>query len=808
MRKIGIVALIITLTMVFNSGPVVGQTAQYLNEEYRYFDELQPVHVTDIINTEEFISSAIDNTRLRNPDLYARALYKAGIQETEVSYEVGDEHTFFVLKFDGQTGARYSTGWFDEVTARLMAVGDVSQVWVSVDELENEHVTQNEIDTIMEALEERTPSASYDPDNGIFELVRRYFGSPPNIDQNGNKGAGNGRTDVLLTDIDDGWDPDERGGFVAGFFITLDQNTTQQFSNRRDIIYVDTYPGIYNPLQESRNPNRPLSTLAHEFQHLVFHNYRGTVGDETWLNEGLSEFSEAFCGFGLRSPAQYFSNTNRSMTRWGETTSEEVLRDYSRVALWTMYLWEQLGNDYIRRLVQLPTTYGRGIQIVNRAAQEVGSERRFPDLFQHFNIANYVNDKNVDRRYGYDYSFDGRPDPRQYHNDPNVSRQGIQMPAYASYFIEYTLGDSLEIRFNSSSNITIKAIEVGRDVVNVVPVSVGETYIQNDYGEVYRTIMFAVINSGASTVSFDYASEGGFRYFVDEYKFDDGTPRAFSGQAAYLGFPSSEEYIRSGWAVRFTPEFPENQLLQARIFAVFEQEFQGSDVPDDVSKSFYFHVWGDDNGNPGEDLIEPFIVETTRESFTQDFLDIDLYDYAGELRDIQGPVYIGFTHDNEYSVYVGMTNQLNQNRTFAFFGPHHPSNPNRWARMFDLTVGDDISLEGWNMMMRAVFAVYDPDRRIEPLPEKFVLEQNYPNPFNQETTIRYDLPIDSEVKIEIFDVLGRKVKTLVDDFKEAGTYPVIWNATDERGIIVSSGVYYYRMISGETVTTKKMILLR
>lgn len=809
MRTIVVLATIFLVSIIC-IGPLSGQAHQHYSENHAHYQDVKPIHITDIINTEEFISSAIENTRIRNPHLYERALEKAAIEKAEVVYSVGDEHTFYVLKFDDRTGSQYSAGWFDEINARLMAIGDVSQVWVAIAELENENVTQTEIDAIMEALEERTPPNSYDPDKGIFELVEKHFGLPPNIDQNGNRGAGNGKTDVLLVDIIDGWEPDSQRGFIAGFFFTLDQNTTQQFSNRRDIVYIDTYPGIYNPIQERRNPSRPLSTLVHEFQHLVFHNYRGTSQEETWLNEGLSEFSEAFCGFGLRSPARYFSNTNRSMTYWGESTSEDVLQDYSRVALWTMYLWEQLGNEFITKLVQTPSSFGRGIQIVNRAASDVGSALRFPDLFTHFNLANFVNDTNIDPRFGYRYSFTGRPSPRGYHNDPNVNRQGIQVAPYASYFIEYSLGDSLEIRFDSSNDFTLHAVEIARDRINVKPVSIGERYVQYDYGDVYRTIVFVIMNTGGTTVTFNYASEGGLRYFVDEYKFDDGSPKQITpGGATFLGFPNGEQYIGAGWAVQFEPEFPENQLLSARVYAAFGQEFQGSTVPADAPKSFNFHVWGDNNGSPGANLIEPFVIETTRQNFPGDFMDIELYDYAEYLTDIQGPIYVGFTHDTEYSVSVGMTNLLpNENRTFAFNGPNHPTQPDRWNRMFDLQLGSGTSLQGWNMMMRAVFAVYDPDRREVEIPESFELAQNYPNPFNQTTTIRYSLPTDGEVKIEIFDMLGRKVKTLVDDFRSEGIHTVAWNATDERGVVVSSGVYYYRMSSGESMMTNKMVFLR
>jgi hypothetical protein len=770
-------------------------------------EELKPVHITDIINTPEFIDRAIKETELRNPDLYKRVVQDAVQAAEEDEYEVGDERTFYILKFEGRSGTQLNAGWFDEVTFRLMQIGDLSQIWVSVEELENEHVTQTEVDAIYNSLEVSTSSNSRDPDRGIFDLVETYFGLPPNMGPNGIKGMGDGKTSVLITDIKDGWEPGQ--GFVAGFFFSYDQGTGE-FSNRGDIIYVDSYPGIYNPSTESRNPSRPLSTLAHEFQHLVFHNYRGTTTEETWLNEGLSEYSEAVCGFALRSPGLYFANTNRAMNSWSESTSPDVLADYSRVALWTQYIAEQMGEEFVRHLVQLPASFGRGVFIVNRAAQEVGSDLNFAELFRNFTRANVINDKTVDQRYGYTYSFGGRPEPKQYHNDPNVSRNNIGLQRYASYYIEYAYGDSLEITFTSPSDISITAVEIGADEVSVVPIAVGEKYQQWEYGTRYRSIMFVVTNTSASNTTFSYESTGGFRYYVDEYSFDDGTPRPFSGQAAYLGFPGTEAYFGSGWAVRFTPELPENVLVGARIYAVFEQEFDGSDAPLDSPKSFLFHVWGDDNGAPGEELIEPFAVETVRDDFPGTFLDVDLMGYADQLTNIPGPVYIGFTHNTNYSVYVGMTNMLQtSNRTYAFFGPNHPNSPNQWSEMFDLSVGDGVSLRGWNMMMRALFAVYDPDRDTGEIPETYALMQNYPNPFNQSTTILYELPNDGRVTIRIYDILGREVRTLVDEFKEEGIHPAVWNSRNNAGQVVSSGVYFYRMTAGADFSSvKKMVFVR
>ena len=89
------------------------------------------------------------------------------------------------------------------------------------------------------------------------------------------------------------------------------------------------------------------------------------------------------------------------------------------------------------------------------------------------------------------------------------------------------------------------------------------------------------------------------------------------------------------------------------------------------------------------------------------------------------------------------------------------------------------------------------------VPNSYVLFQNYPNPFNPSTTIRYSIINPDVVKIKIYDVLGREVRTLVNEFKQAGTYELQFSANG-----LASGIYLYRIESGKFIETKKMILLK
>ncbi len=94
------------------------------------------------------------------------------------------------------------------------------------------------------------------------------------------------------------------------------------------------------------------------------------------------------------------------------------------------------------------------------------------------------------------------------------------------------------------------------------------------------------------------------------------------------------------------------------------------------------------------------------------------------------------------------------------------------------------------------------------IPSKFVLHPNFPNPFNPSTEIAYEVARANRVTVEVFDLLGRKVKTLVDEFQGIGQYRVRWDGTDDAGDQVSSGVYVYTLRAGDFVASRKMTLLR
>jgi len=124
---------------------------------------------------------------------------------------------------------------------------------------------------------------------------------------------------------------------------------------------------------------------------------------------------------------------------------------------------------------------------------------------------------------------------------------------------------------------------------------------------------------------------------------------------------------------------------------------------------------------------------------------------------------------------------------------------------------------GWNIDDIQIYAIFDSagaqttaveENENKTLPAEYVLKQNYPNPFNPVTTISFSLPRTSDVQLEIYNILGRQVTTLINDQLNSGDYTVTWDGRNGYGQTVATGVYFYRLKAGEFIDSKKMILLK
>ena len=122
--------------------------------------------------------------------------------------------------------------------------------------------------------------------------------------------------------------------------------------------------------------------------------------------------------------------------------------------------------------------------------------------------------------------------------------------------------------------------------------------------------------------------------------------------------------------------------------------------------------------------------------------------------------------------------------------------------------GDKLWINGWTFISEAGITAKDAgatviayEAKTGGIPSNFALSQNHPNPFNPSTVIRFNLEMQQQVSLQIFDILGQRVATLVDGIRQAGSYEVRLDAAD-----LSSGVYFYRLQGGNQQLTRKMTL--
>lgn len=99
-------------------------------------------------------------------------------------------------------------------------------------------------------------------------------------------------------------------------------------------------------------------------------------------------------------------------------------------------------------------------------------------------------------------------------------------------------------------------------------------------------------------------------------------------------------------------------------------------------------------------------------------------------------------------------------------------------------------------------------KKMQAIVKSFKLRQNYPNPFNPSTTIRYEIPEKGKVEVSIFDLNGKLIKNLVNRYQTAGSHQIVWKGENQAGQKVASGFYIYSVKFNNTVSSKKMLLIK
>ena len=642
---------------------------------------------TPDVNDPKTIQEAWVNTQLQHPGMI-EAVEQMRLQKGLADPVVGDQNVFWVYNIQKQS--------YDTVRASLKFVGTLSYIWVALAEWNNGHVTSVEVDAMANALEHSARNSPVDTTIGILSIDRQVYGNPPNINSSFQKGKGDGKTHFLICDIQDGFTGSN--SYIAGFFYSVDvdpNSGASLYSNRRDMLYIDSYPGIY--YNGSRRTPGALSTLAHEFQHLIHWNY--DPYEISFFNEGLSEYAEYLCGFNLRSPAGYLANPNVTLTAWSGS-----LEDYSRAALWTRYVAEQFGLTFLKNFTQ--NTY-TGIQGFEMSLSQSGFSITFAATMMNFFTANWMGSSGSDPALRYKAQLSAQPSLRASYFDPNVQRADTLVQQSVQY-VSFAAARNFRITFTAPAGLTIRAIESGPGALRIRDVTRGVEFTSPELGSTYTSLVFVVGNNQPSLPAvYSFGAVGDV--FLVEERYDSGTPHTpFPGSAPYLGFGNNASTL--GMAVRFQPAVPGNVLRKARMMVAFNQEFSGATALPTDPMDFMFHVWGDRNGRPGSDLIVPLFVRVDRNStLLGSFVDIDLSAYQKQLTNLPGPVYLGFMEASGDSVgtYLAVDNYVADDYSFVYRGPNYTRLPNAWETMREVSAVNNHALDGFNLLVRAVFQYSD-----------------------------------------------------------------------------------------------------
>ena len=770
MKKLLLLPLFV---LIFSTSGLLAQDVQLPESQKEGVKKSYPIHVSDKLNNSELMQ------RLRaNPSTSSSRSKSMLVIDDE-----GDERFFFVYDFNTEN--------FTPVEFRLVRKGALTQIWFEIDEIDNGHLNTAVADSMFKYLEEKSNQFSFNPNKGIIELSNEYLGDPPNYD-------GDGVVDFLITDIKDGWSPETGGGYTGGFFYGVDQNTDPGAggsfrSNERDVLYIDSYPGISNG--EEINPLRPLATLSHEYQHLIHYNYNsGAQSEITFINEAQSNFASLLSRyFPHSSYGGYLADTNIPLFQW--SSGNDVLVDYGRAASFASYMWDQLGFENSGSLTQNPLSGRAGI---TSTFTGLDAPFTFEEFLVNWSIANLINDKNISSLYGYDHPFLTNLEASVRFNEPNIDEQTIKVENGASQYIGFQQVKNLEISI-SSANTGVSEIRIVTNLagdVEVNTLSSGSTFTtpaEQSYDQVY-IVLVNTSTTENEPLEFTVSANGEQSYnlttvstFEENIKFYWPVPYENDSGVGRLGF--SNQYTIDSDAL----------IHSLELYITSGQGADGEQIGVKGNGTLRLAAYTDQNGEPGEVIAADSIDFSQIGSGWQTFnvTDWDVVLEQGTNIHIVYEIIVPTLDRDVNSIPLRLDDGTGvQNVTHVVTGP------DEFADMFNDT--DTNGQHGvWNRLILADAVITDTEELGFTQPESFQLSQNYPNPFNPTTNIDFALPQAMDVEIQVYNALGQEVATLVNSSMPAGSHSVTWNAQD-----MASGLYIYRLVAGDFTQTKKMVLMK
>ncbi|RLQ90508.1 immune inhibitor A domain-containing protein [Planomicrobium sp. Y74] len=413
---------------------------------------------------------------------------------------------------------------FKEFTLR--SIGDNVEIWVANDLAYGPNnpkpadvVTQAQVDKLRDEF-----------DSNIYPVATDFFGTPDSLD--GSKSPlpglvglpegyyeGSDKVIMLVDNVqDEGWNNPSYPFFVAGFFWQTLENYTD-----RNIITIDTNSW------ETRLESTFFGTTIHELQHLIQADNDGS--EETWLNEGMSTFSEYLGGYGHGEGSInfYLDHPENSLVNWDEhgtaATGPETIADYGQVYLFTLYMYDKFGQEFIRELAT--DGESQGMASVNKTLQDYGTNKTFTEVYQNFMTALTLDNSDVSSDYNID-SIDLRELPVgdgvrgktvDFEKALTFEKEGV--PAWGGDFKEFDFGKDVRgLEFDGVDFLPLQWSTVAN------PLDASEQVLHANNGdEADQALIFgATVPADNPTLTFDhyYDIEEQWDYGVVQVSTDNG----------------------------------------------------------------------------------------------------------------------------------------------------------------------------------------------------------------------------------------------------------------------------------------------
>lgn len=793
--------------------------------------------------------------QLQIPEGFERIQHK--IERLEPA-QIGQKESFFVrniLALDT---------WYS-LQAECLYTSNYLSIWIDSElktTIQDSISIEEVLPELIQYLEHRTSPLSIDSGSGSIPIIHHWFGMPPNIN-------GNGVVDILLLDIPDMFE--STGSYVAGFFDPVNL-TDFEFSNRRDMVYVDVFPSLfYRGVVRVRDV---AATITHEYQHLIQMNYEKDGPLSVFLNEGLSELAEIISGFEPREASSYLNDPSRSLLGWAYSNP---LSDYSRASLFTHYMFEQIGYEHIWKLVQTRKT---GYNALDELLNENGSTT-LESIFTNWGKALLLNDITLSPQWGYRH-----PSRQGFRFTNGVSLKNVpdflsaSLPPFSHGLLSFPLTQRVDLTFVEAPkvNFTARATFPDGSMLFLGNASTFEASTKS-----HGSISLLASNTGNQQSPVSFIAEGTKSGQIKTLAYDDGIPDSFHDNASYLLLNQPTDAV----AIRFESGGPA-WLYEVSVKAIFMSEILGSGIPTSAPRQLTVQIRSSVDGRPGSAITEPLEWTVRRPVGNLRFESIDLMESYPELSYLTEPFFVQISGDMSNKMAIGMDDN-GYERSFI----QREQDPN-WKPFSEHEISGK-QMSGWNPMIRADIVSPNPVVAVHPQPdvnydlqsvrveiphdgqltsehsrlfsklptgrivngilkgtdpnlltydfpievgghyvfysnlsdpvantvsqkiweweipenEGFQLGSNFPNPFNPSTTLPFLLLESADIRVHVYDSIGRSVLLIPTTSYEAGSHQVSLDFSN-----LASGLYLVNVDvnrpdgRGHTQRTKKVIYMK